>query len=388
MHWSQGSSRQPDAAAAARETASQIRAALGQQPIDLVVAFFSAPHVAHAAALRESLQGLLQPGTLIGVSACGVITTDEEIERGPALSVIAGRLPGVQLCPFVVGTDDWKESEAHPGVFAQMAPGCADAEFVLLFTDPLTTDTETILAAFHRNAPEVRVAGGMASAAGRLGGNAFFLNDWEANSGGVGLGLRGALRADVVVSQGCRSVGPPLEVTHAEKNLIHTLDGTPALQRIEQVLRELSVRDRDHVGQGIFVGRPTRRDALEQGDYLIRNLVGADPHHGILALGDPVENSERIRLHVRDAVTSREDLELLLSPQTVGTRPEAAFLFSCNGRGHRLFGTANGDVLTLQDALGGTVPLAGMFCAGEIGPVGGRSYVHGHTACAVIIRSR
>ena len=388
MQWATGCSRQTEPAAAAREVVAQVLASLGQGPVDLAMAFFSGPLVQGAEDVRTWLKALLDPRHLLGASACGVVTTDEEIERGPALSVIAGRLPGVSLSPMILSPEGWDEALERQDEFGRLTPGAQGAEVVLVFGDPFTLDMETVLKGFNRHLPGVRLAGGMASASERGGGNGLFLNDWQSDSGGIAIAFSGGIRADVVVSQGCRSVGPPLEVTHSEKNLIHTLDGSPALQRIEQVLRELPVREREQAGQGLFVGRPTRRDAWGQGDYLIRSLVGADRQHGILAVADEVSESEMIRLHVRNGVTAREDLDLLLSPQSVDSRAQAAFLFTCNGRGSRLFGSANGDVGTVQEALGGAVPTAGMFCAGEIGPVGGSNYLHGHTASVVILRPR
>ena len=106
-----------------------------------------------------------------------------------------------------------------------------------------------------------------------------------------------------------------------------------------------------------------------------------------MAVGDLVAEGELVRLHVRDATTAREDLELLLAPQAFDTKAAAALLFSCNGRGRRLYGEPDGDIAPLQEALGG-VPAAGMFCAGEIGPVGGRNHLHGHTASIAILRGR
>jgi small ligand-binding sensory domain FIST len=228
----------------------------------------------------------------------------------------------------------------------------------------------------------------MAGAGTRPGGNALVLNDWLAHEGGVGLALSGALRADVVVSQGCRPVGPPLEVTRAEGNLVHELDGQPALERAEQVLRELPEKEQEFLRNGLYVGRPAKPGARGPGDYLIRNLLGADRDHGVLAVGDVVPLRERIRLHVRDAETAVEDLEFLLAPQEFDAKAEAALLFSCNGRGSRLFGVLDRDLSTLQAALGGSVPVAGMFCAGEIGPVGERNLLHGHTASIAILRAR
>ena len=139
---------------------------------------------------------------------------------------------------------------------------------------------------------------------------------------------------------------------------------------------------------GIYVGRPAKPGAKGHGDYLIRNLLGADRDHGVLAVGDVVAMRERIRLHVRDAVTAVEDLELLLAPQEFDGKAEAALLFSCNGRGSQMFGVNDRDLSTLQAALGGSVPVAGMFCAGEIGPVGERNWLHGHTASIAILRAK
>ena len=166
------------------------------------------------------------------------------------------------------------------------------------------------------------------------------------------------------------------------------LDGQPALERAEQVLRALPDAERERLASGLYVGRPARGEASGRGDYLIRNLLGADRDRGVIAIGDADEPGEQIRLHVRDAGTAREDLELLLSPQPFDSAASAALLFACNGRGRGLYGEPDRDITLLQDALGGMVPAAGMFCAGELGPVGERNFLHGHTASIAIVRPR
>jgi small ligand-binding sensory domain FIST len=192
----------------------------------------------------------------------------------------------------------------------------------------------------------------------------------------------------VVVSQGCRPIGPPLTVTRADQHVIVELDGQPALERTEQVLRDLPEREREMLKQGLYVGRPARGEASGRGDYLIRNLLGADRDNGVIAVNDRMHEKERVRLHVRDANTAREDLELLLAPQEFDRPASGALLFSCNGRGKGLFGVPDRDITTLHRALGSQVPVAGMFCAGEIGPVGERNFLHGHTASIAILRPR
>jgi small ligand-binding sensory domain FIST len=322
------------------------------------------------------------------VSGGSVIGAGHEIEDGPALTAVAARMPGVEVKPFILAPSAWGEAIEDPLEFARHTPGADRAELVILFGDPFSLDAERVLRAFNRNAPGVRLVGGMASAGPRPHANTLILNDWIASEGGIGIALKGSLRVDVVVSQGCRPIGPPLKVTRVERNIIFELDGQPALERAEQILRELPERERECLKGGLYIGRPARGNATGRGDYLIRNLLGADRERGVLAVADLVPVNERVRLHVRDASTAIEDLELLLAPQEFDSRASGALLFSCNGRGKAFFGRSDRDIVTLCSALGGPVPAAGFFCAGEIGPVGEKNFLHGHTASIAIVRGK
>jgi small ligand-binding sensory domain FIST len=386
MLWASVVSELPDTEAAAEEVGRDLREAMGPGPVDLALAFFDGSHVQQAELLCRVIKKWLAPGCLVGCSARGVIAGVRELETGPSLVLCAARLPGVELHPFVLTKDAWAESGDDPLEFTRMTPGAAGAEIVVILADPFSFEIERCLAAFDRHASDTRVVGGMASAGTKPGHNALILNDWIAHEGGVALAMKGAVRADVVVSQGCRPIGPPLEVTRAHGNFVLELDGQPALERAEQVLQELAEKEREHLKHGLYVGRPARPGARTQGDYLIRNLLGADRDRGAIAIGDHIAERERIRLHVRDAQSARADLEMLLSPQVFDSRAACALLFTCNGRGQALHGGPNGDISILQESLGGLVPAAGMFCAGEIGPVDKRNFLHGHTASIVVLR--
>ena len=386
MRWASACSVLTHGASAAREAADLVRAELGEGPVDLALAFYTPHHVSSAPEVAQALREALTPGCLMGASAHGVISHEHELESGAALSLVAARLPDVTLRPFVLMGEMWQGASAEAQSFAQCCPGAEGAELVLLLADPFTLDIERVLTAFNKHARGVRVVGGMASAAGKPNANALILNDWVANEGGVAVALHGAIRCDVIVSQGCRPIGPPLEVTRANRNLVMELDGQPALERIEEVLQSLEPGEQQRLERGLYVGRPVMPSAEGRGDYLIRNLLGADRERGVIAIGDLAREREKLRLHVRDADTAREDMELLLSPQSFDTRAEGALLFACNGRGTGLFGKPDGDIVPLQEALGG-VPTAGMFCAGEIGPVGANNFLHGHTASIAIVRS-
>ncbi len=388
MRWAEAASRAPEPDDAANEVAESLLASLGEGPIDLVLLFFTAPIVPGAEAVVRTLKRLLAPGCIAGVSGGSVIGAGHEIEDGPALTAVAARMPGVEVKPFVLVPSAWGEAIEDPLEFSRHTPGADRAELVILFGDPFSLDAERVLRAFNRNAPGVRIVGGMASAGFRPHANTLILNDWLATEGGIGIALKGDLRVDVVVSQGCRPIGPALKVTRVERNLILELDGQPALERAEQILRDLPERERDCLKGGLYVGRPARGDASGRGDYLIRNLLGADRERGVLAVADLIAVNERVRLHVRDAGTAIEDLELLLAPQEFDSRAAGALLFSCNGRGKAFFGRSDRDIATLCAALGGPVPAAGFFCAGEIGPVGEKNFLHGHTASIAVVRGK
>lgn len=388
LRWASASSQLEDPRAAAEQVATAVQSQLGDSPVDLALVFFSGALAAEGEALAETLRARLSPRCFAAASANAVIAAEREIESGPALTVLAGVLPGVTIHPFILASPLWGDAMSDAAEFARHTSGVKQSELVLLFGDPFTLPVDRVLAAFHRHAPHRRVVGGMASAATRPNGNTLILNDWLSHEGGIAISLGGALRADVVVSQGCRPIGPPLSVTQAEGNLIQTLDGRPALERTEEVLRELSEEEQEQLRHGLYLGRPTRGGASGRGDYLIRNLLGADRKAGAIAVADQVRERERVRFHVRDSKIAREDLELLLAPQEFDSRAQAALVFTCTGRGREFFGEPDADVKIVQSALGGGVPAAGLFCAGEIGPVGDENFVHGHSASIAILRGR
>jgi small ligand-binding sensory domain FIST len=388
MRWASASSRLASAEGAAVEVAQALRAQLGEEPADLVLAFVSGAGRERTARVAEMLRERLPSAAFAATSSRGVVTSEHEIENGVALSVVAARLPGVEVKPFLIMQETWRDPIESAAEFDLRAPGARGAELVVLLGDPFSLDMDRILAQFNRWAPGVRVVGGLASASPRPGGNTLVLNDWVAHEGGFCIALHGALRVDVVVSQGCEPFGPPLDVTHVEDHLIVTLDGQPAVERIEQVLRAMPEAERGRLSQGLYVGRPARGEASGRGDYLIRNLLGADRDRGALAVADVIPLREKIRLHVRDARAALDDLHMLLSPQAFDSAASGVLLFACNGRGAGLFGEPDRDIVTLQESLAAAAPCAGMFCAGELGPVGERNFLHGHTASIAIVRPR
>jgi small ligand-binding sensory domain FIST len=225
--------------------------------------------------------------------------------------------------------------------------------------------------------------GGLASGGLRLRQSRLFLDGRVLPGGAVGAHLP---RAEVhpLVAQGCRPVGDPYTVTRAEANMIFELGGRPPLARLQELAAALPARDRELLARGVQVGlvMDEYRAEPRQGDFLIRGIAGAEPDSGAIAVGDGVEVGQTVQFHVRDADSADEDLRRTLERESTalaGRQAAGALLFTCNGRGSRLFAEPDHDAALLAK-MRGEIPVAGFFCAGELGPVGGQNFLHAFTA--------
>jgi small ligand-binding sensory domain FIST len=136
------------------------------------------------------------------------------------------------------------------------------------------------------------------------------------------------------------------------------------------------------------------RTVFTRGDFLVRGIIGLNQRDRTIAVGDFVRRGQTVQLLVRDAQSAGEDLRQLLASQGGGTLREqapgsaGALIFSCNGRGTRMFQTPHHDASCVRDGLEAAIPVAGFFAAGEIGPVGRRNFLHGFTASVALFRPR
>lgn len=387
MAWASATTTEENPDAAVRDLTAQLRGQTDGQTLDCALVFLSPHFRRRASSVASGLRAALTPRVLLGCTAEGVIGREREIEGGPAISLVGAHLPQVELVPFALRAPDWAGTLGTRATF-QGAVGAPDAAraFVLL-ADPFSTPMDDVLDAFNRFYAGVPVIGGMASGWPQPGGNALLLNDEVLSSGAVGVAFAGDIEIDVVVSQGCRPIGRAFTVSASRGNVILGLDGEPPLVRIQEVLARLSEEDRALLQNGLLIGRAIdpQQDTLGRGDFLVRGVIGVDPESGAVAVGDSIQDGEVVQFHLRDAATAEEDLEMLLMPQLFFERPRGAFLFSCNGRGTRLYDHPDGDVSLIRKVLG-DLDLAGFFCAGELGPVGGQNFLHGHTASLVLFR--
>ena len=371
----------PDLASSIEGVMERFLGQLGGSP-DLLVAFFTPHHSADAELLRERLVAGLEPGVLLGCPARGVIGEQSEFEVGAGLSLWGARWPGARLDPFILSCGDGQvpSLEGYP----EDLP--ADASFLLL-ADPFTTPPEDLLGALRQRYPGRPVVGGMASGAAGPGDANLMTNDAVLDEGTVGVAISGRVRLDPLVSQGCRPVGKHFVITQAERNAIFQLGGQPALAALQATAQEADARDADLMATALHVGRVVdeRKSQFESGDLLVRNVLGIDPERQMIAISDYVRAGQTVQFMVRDAETASAEYSELLSAASHGGKTLGALLFSCNGRGSRLFGRPHHDVHGLHEHLG-DVPTAGFFAAGEIGPVGGQPFLHGFTASLALFR--
>lgn len=358
-------------------------------PADLALAFVNSSDGDSASDLIQGLHSASGASNFLACTAGGVIGGGREVEDVGGASMIVGSLPEVAISGFYLSEGELSTSLTDSDTFRSALALDVPPKLFIILAEPFTTPVKELLAAFNQTFPGVPVVGGIASGGSSPGMNALGLNDDVYRSGTVGLAVGGDVDVEVIVSQGCQALGPLLMITESERNVITGLEGESPLKVLRSLFADLDPRRKKMVQNGVLIGVVADGDCDDPGpsDFLIRNIAGADESSGALAVTDIVTPGQRISFFARDGESATDDLEMLLSPQAFADPPAAALLFTCNGRGKRLFNHDDGDISVVKRALGDDLPVAGFFCAGEIGPIGTANHVHGQTASLVLLRS-
>ena len=378
-----------DVLAAADRAVDEVLAALATTP-DLVVVFAGGRDTSRLAQVGPRVALRSGAAALVGCTAAGVVGDGRGAEGVPAVSVWAAVLPGARLRTFdleVLPAADGLAVVGMPTPRGADDPEGADAA-VLLLADPYSFPADEFVASAGARAHGLPFLGGLVSGPGRAGTPRLFVDGRVVERGAVGVVLGGDVSVQPLVAQGCRPVGPTMTVTAADGPLLVELAGRPALMKVREVLAGLDPEDQALATTGLHVGLAVDEYAEEHelGAFLVRPVLGVEPARGAVAVGEAVELGRTVRLHVRDAETAREDLRRHLRAARRGRlrTVDGALLFTCTGRGARMLGSSAADVVAVRDGLGG-VPVAGFFAAGEIGPVGSRSHLHGFTASVLAV---
>jgi len=372
-----------DPAAAVESLLEAVNKQLGTKPCHAAFLFVSALYQTDWEPILRQVRQRLGNPLLVGCTGGGILGGSLELEATPAMSLAAARLPRVKLHPFTILPEDL-EGFREPGFWIEKL-GCSPAQspIGILLPDPFSCDCATLVTELEKIYPKMPIIGGLASGADAAGGNSLFLNEQLLTEGAVGVLMTGDIQLKTIVSQGCRPIGRPYIVTKAQENALLELAGLPAMGALQQLFVTLSASDQALARRALFLGvvMNEQKDQFSRGDFLIRNLIGLDPGTGAIFIGDRIQVGQTVQFQLRDAGTSREDLQHLLQEysQTAETPPAGGLLFSCLGRGRDLYGEPHYDIRAIQAALA-AIPLAGFFCNGEIGPVGARNYIHGFTS--------
>jgi small ligand-binding sensory domain FIST len=376
-----GLSMEREPARAGSEAASRAAASFASgREVDLAFIFLSGEHIDDVEGAVGGVLQELQPRHLIGCVADGVVAGGRELQDGAGAAVWAATLPeGAEVDVFHAIAIPGDEGMVITGI-----PPLEDPDLVALLVDPYSFPAAPFLAKLNEEQPGLPVVGGLAGGGGHPGEGALIVEDRVVTDGAVGVAVRGA-PVLTVVSQGCAPIGRDAVVTSAEGNVVYELAGRPALMRLQHEIAGLTPEERALASRGVLAGLviDENRSEYGRGDYLMRALLGADEDSGAIAVGEPVRVGQTLRFHVRDAATADDDLQAALGRALARRRPAGALLFTCNGRGTHLFSEPDHDAGVVAEALGSRA-LAGFFAAGEIGPVGGRAFVHGYTATLAV----
>jgi small ligand-binding sensory domain FIST len=377
-HVGAGLSTEPATETAARAAARQARSALPQE-VDLAFVFLSSTHLPFAEDAAAAVREELASRHLLGCAAQGVVARDRELEEGPGVAVWAASLPNAEIETFHADA-----VQAEGAVAVTGFPELEDADLVTLLIDPFSFPAGALLERLNEDAPGTPLVGGIAVGGPSPGAAALVCDGDLHDRGAVGAVLSG-VPVKTVVSQGCAPIGHDAVITRAEGNVIFELAGKPALVRLKEEIEGLPEERQLQAAQGLLAGVVIDENLPEhrRGDFLMRGILGADERTGALAVGEAVRVGQTLRFHVRDAESADEDLREALAREVGTAQTAGALLFTCNGRGRHMFAEPDHDARVVGEALGGEA-LAGFFCGGEIGPVGGRTFLHGFTATMAV----
>jgi len=367
--------------AALASWSAELRRSLGSRPVTLGLLFASPEYFDRAPDLLQLLRRHAGIPLLAGCSSPGLIADSREHEEGRGLVLALYSLPGCEVRAHLIDPHD---------LSAAPSGGPATPAGTLAFLEPFHTNPETWISHWQALFSGAPIYGGLAASSPADTGAQVYLDERVIERGGVALTFSG-VRLLGLVAQGCTPVGDEWIITRAEGNVIHRIGNRPALAVLHETFEDLPETLRNRSRGNFFAGLVVDEYLEEhgRGDFLVRNLMGADPDSGAIALAAFPRSGQTLRFQLRDAAAADEEMRVLLGrlrDQLGRSTIYGACACLCNGRGSGLFGEPDHDAALTRQILGPHT-LAGFFGNGEFGPVGKQSFVHGYTASIVVFAS-
>jgi small ligand-binding sensory domain FIST len=384
-----GQSQRPSTAEAAQEAANQAMSQAGIARADMAVVFFSADHASYQRELVQSISRTVGTDCIVGSSGTGVLTGEGEIEGGNGIAVLAWSAEEIVGRPFMF--EPLKGNEENVGAtFGDfLAKTQDDNSLMILLPDTYNGNPQLLLEAMAAKAEFHPVVGAGSSENGTAGATYQLCGDKVASNALAGAYLSGEFNVHVDITQGCQPITEPMVITKAERNLIHEIDGRPALEVFARLLKGPLAEDLRRALMVLFVGLPAdrRENSVAPGRYLVRNIIGLDPEKGIVGVAQEVSEGEALIFTMRDGERAREDLNQMLRRQVEklnGRKPGFGMYFNCCARGGSLYGIPGIDSAYIRQALG-DFPLIGMFGGYELAPLGRANRLFAYTGVLALV---
>ncbi|PXA03738.1 hypothetical protein DDZ13_10610 [Coraliomargarita sinensis] len=351
-------------------------------PVTFGLLFCAADALPHAREILEIVRIYAQTPVVLGCAADGLIADSEEMEGGEGFCLALHHLPGTRAHAIHLEESLLLEGGSS-GLSRAMGPLTASANAWILLAAAGNLSHDSWLRDWDQATQGRPTVGGFTGNPAN-DSTALFCHGNVHSGGAVALALEGDVTIEPLLSQGCRPVGSPWTITRADHNIIHQVGNRPILEVLRDTLQELSSDEQQQARGNIFIGlvMDEYKASFGTGDFLVRNLAAIDPQTGAVAIATPPRVGQNLQFQIRDAVTASVDFEELLKQRLreLGQRAVyGACLCDCIGRGSSLFGVSNHDVGVVNQFLP-EMPLSGLFCNGELAPVGGRTLLHGYAA--------
>ena len=367
-----------------RQWAEDLRAQLPAAQVSLGLVFMSPKFFPHARQTLEILRVHARIPLLAGCSSTGLIAGAQEIEGASGFVLALYSLPGAELKGFRFTQKQVEEADSTAYWHLETGVEPKRSNGWLVFIDPFHLDAESWIRSWNEAYAPLPALGGLASGAFSDQTTQVYLNGDVFEDGGVAVSVGGDVKLAGIISQGCTPIGETWTLTRVEHNLIRQIANRPAYAVLAETFQKLPPAEQQKARGNLFIGLVVNEylEDFHRGDFLVRNLIGGDPNSGVLAVGATPRAGQTMQFQRRDAAAATEDMNELLSrakKQLADSTIYGGCLCCCNGRGQNLFGHPNHDAELVEKQLG-PLGLAGFFCNGEIGPVGQKNFLHGHTA--------